>query len=286
MSFISDLFGGSETQQQQVSQPTDVTPEAFAELREPLVAALRSLFPGGAQEGGGAFALDPAQAGEFAADLGPFETGLLELLQSGLLGGEGPIGASRDLLTSTLQGDLLQNPFLTQMIEAEQRRSLDALTGVLDRTLPGTFTQAGQFIQPGEGSSAFERAAAIATTGTAAELADISSEVLFRSFDAERQRQQEAVGLAQQDVDLTIRGLQAASLPRLIEQFGIDQAVIQFQRGIEVVLQALAIAAGLPLSQVGQLSTMTGTSETRPNIVGTFFPGGLRAGGSAFGSPG
>lgn len=83
------------------------------------------------------------------------------------------------------------NPFLNAMIEAAQRPTLEGLEETLSRTLPGRFTQAGQFTQPG-GSSAFDRAAAIATRGAGQSMADIATNLSFGSFEAERGRQFES----------------------------------------------------------------------------------------------
>lgn len=84
-----------------------------------------------------------------------------------------------------------QNPFLQAAIEAAQRPTQQALEETLSRTLPGRFTQAGQFVQP-QGSSAFDRAAALATRGASDSLADIATNMSYQAYDANAQRQFEA----------------------------------------------------------------------------------------------
>lgn len=81
------------------------------------------------------------------------------------------------------------NPMMQAYIEATQRPILEGLEETLSRTLPGRFTQAGQFIQQGEGSSAFDRAAAIATRGAAQAQADIGTRIGFETLESERGRQ-------------------------------------------------------------------------------------------------
>lgn len=81
-----------------------------------------------------------------------------------------------------------ENPFLNAMIESAQRPTLQGLEETLSRTLPGRFTQAGHFVQP-QGSSAFDRAAAIATRGAADAMGDIATKISYQSYDDERNRQ-------------------------------------------------------------------------------------------------
>lgn len=83
------------------------------------------------------------------------------------------------------------NPFVDAAIRAATRPITDDLQETLSRTLPGRFTQAGQFVQPGS-SSAFDRAAAIASRGAANAMTDASSRISFDSFNAERGRQFDA----------------------------------------------------------------------------------------------
>jgi hypothetical protein len=256
MSFLKTLFGGSETRQQQTSGPTEVTPQIFRELREPVAGQLTGLIGDPLAQGGGAFGQP------FAVGQSPLEAALLGRVGEAFTGPQtGP--AAQELLMKTLQGGFLgpeSNPFLRAAIESAQRPVLEGLTETLGRVLPGRFTQAGQFTQPG-GSSAFDRAAAIATRGAGQSLADISTNLSFANLEQERGRQQEAVRLSQEDVTQTIEGLKAAALPRLIEQFGVDRALEEFNARITRVLEALQIATGVPLINIAQQSQQTGTTD-------------------------
>lgn len=249
-------FGSSSSRQQSGSRPSDVTPTSVANLRDvTVVPGLEGLIGGPLEQGGGAApqGVAPLSAGE-------------QQLLSQILGSFGPDTAKNQLLEQTLTGQFLPgqeggNPFLNAAIQAAQRPTLQGLEETLTRALPGRFTQAGQFIQP-TGSSAFDRAAAISTRGAADALADIATNISNAAFESERGRQQQAIGLQQAEVDNAVQGLQAAALPRLIEQFGIDQGLEEFNRRIDTVLQALAISAGIPLQTVGQVSQSSGKASS------------------------
>ena len=58
---------------------------------------------------------------------------------------------------------------------------------------------------------------------------------------------QQATGVSQQDVITTIKGLQAVSLPLLIQDHGIDRGLAEFKKRIEVVLRAIIIVCRSPL---------------------------------------
>lgn len=191
------------------------------------------------------------------------------------------------------------NPFLTAAIEAAQRPTLQGLEETLSRTLPGRFTQAGQFKQPG-GSSAFDRAGAIATRGAGDAMADIATNLSYATMEAERgrqfeaqegarsrestalqdqlgrdftgtenerNRQNEAAGLTTtvnaQEVDTLVKNLQAQALPRLIEEFGIERGMEQFTNRMNTLLATLGIGAGVTAPVIGQKSEST----TKPNVM-------------------
>lgn len=248
------LFGGSEQKSQQSSAPVDVTPGEFKRLREPIAQAFEQLF--GARSGDPLAGI-PQPSGPLVAPLSSGEQQFLDLLAS-----EG--GTRRNLLEQTQSGAFLTpdtNPFLQAMIEAAQRPTLQGLEETLTRALPGRFTQAGQFVQP-EGSSAFDRAAAIATRGAAQSLGDIATNIAGQAFEAERGRQQESIQLGQQEVQTMVQNLQAQALPRLVEDLGIERGLNEFQNRLQALLQALATASG-QTTVFGQESqgTSSGTSQ-------------------------
>ena len=244
-------FGGSK--QKSSSKPVDVTPEAFKDLQQPFADALAQLIGGG--DTGTAQGGIPIAEGPFTAPVGAGEQTLLDQL---LAKAGGATSTSQDLLGQTIQGDFLQdNPFLQSQIEIAQRTSLQGLEELLTRVLPGRFTQAGQFTQP-EGTSAFDRAAAIATRGVAQANADIAGQLAFQGFESERGRQQEAAialpQVTEAEVNTLISNLQAQALPRLIEQFGLEAGTEAFNQQINALLQVLAITSGTTQAVIGQKS--------------------------------
>lgn len=266
MGSLKDWFGGSESKS--VSRPIDTTPAEFKALRQPFANTLQNLF----QSGGG-----PAYEGPLVAELTDAEKQALLALQGSGMGRqgylEGVIGGNY------LPGQEGANPYLDAAIQAAQRPTLQGLEETLSRTLPGRFTQAGHFTQP-KGSSAFDRAAAIATRGAADALADIATNMSFGAYESERNRQQQAIQLGQQEVDSMIKNLQAQGLPRLIEDLGIERGLAEFQRRSEALLKALAIAAGVPMAQQGQVTVSESSSSA--GIIPSIAPKGIFPGGTLF----
>lgn len=274
----SALTGGSKSS----TTPVDMTPEAIKGLRGPFADALKALF--GTGTGGGLSGVPSytgAQAQQDATDLsaplaGNEQALLDQLMQSGQQGGMGANAQNylNDVLTGKyLPGQDNSNPYLTAAIEAAQRPTLQALEETLGRVLPGRFTQAGQMTQP-QGSSAFDRAAAIATRGTAQSMADIATQLSAANYEGERGRQQEAVGLQQQELDSVIKNLQAQALPRLIQQQGIQNGLEAFQTRLSALLSALQAATGASgLSNISQKSESESQGGLLPALGGFF--GGL-----------
>lgn len=260
---MQELFGGSTSTQ----EPKDVTPPELQQLRSPFASAISNLFNfnniptynPNATNGTGAVPTAPITSNEQT---------LLNTMMGQL---NDPTRA--DLLQKTLSGYFLpgqegSNPFLQATIEAAQRPTLQGLEETLSRALPGRFTQAGHFTNP-QGSSAFDRAAAIATRGASQTLGDIATNIASGAYTSERGNQNEALKLQSQDVQTTINALQAQALPRLIQQYGIDQGMEQFKTRIQAVLQALQTASGT-LVNVGQSGKSTSSNGIIPTLLNPF----------------
>ena len=259
--FPLQMFGGSQS----TSTPQDVTPPELAALRTPFANAIQGLI--GTNTGGGVSGI-PAWGQPFTAPLAAGETAGLSSLSTAA---NNPLRTGQ--INSTLSGNYLPgqpgaNPFLEAAIAAAQRPTFQGLEETLSRTLPGRFTQAGQFTQP-QGSSAFDRAAAIAGRGAEQTAADIATKMSSDAYAGERTNQMTAVGLSQEEIKTSIANLQAQALPRLIAQYGIDQGLAEFQNRIDAVLKALTISTGAPLVSVGNASQST----TQPNIFGALMGG-------------
>lgn len=276
LDFLKNLFGGSE----QSSVPVDKTPPEFIALRKPFMDSVMNLL--GAKNTG-----TPEYKGPLVAGIGQNEQDILGQLMSQI----GPGTNRSNLLESTLGGNFLPgspggNPFLQAAIEAAQRPTLEGLTDTLTRALPGRFTQAGQFVQP-QGSSAFDFAAAKASGEAARSLADIATNMSFGAYESERGRQQQAVQLSQQEVDTTIKDLQAQALPRMIQDLGIERGIDLFKKQTTEVLQILGLLAGVTQPVIANQSSGESSRGIIPGITGLFGGGGKGSvGGGSGGGPG
>lgn len=280
---MSGLFGGGKSKSKSSSKPVDVTPDEFVGLREPLVDSLLGLFStGGPIFTGPQSATAPftfpgqdtqVQGNPLVAPITGDEQSLLDRIMA-QVGQPNPVMlAAQGQLADTLSGKFLTpegNPFLSAAIQAATRPVIQTFQDVAIPQLKSQFVAAGQRIQPG-GSSAFDKAAAIATRGLLDNVADISTKIASANFAAERDRQIQAIAQASQvssqEINNTINALQAVALPRLIEQFGINQGLQEFNRRVNVLLQALQIAAGKAGPFVGQEMRSSGSSSISPGIL-------------------
>lgn len=259
MGVLDFLFGGSKS----TKKPVDVTPPEIAGLRSPFADAMKTLLGGSGAPA--SMAGIPEFEGPLAAPMAPGEEAALSTLSA-----DDPLQAARrSTLEATLRGDYLpggpgSNPFLDAAIRAAQRPTLEGLTEALDRSLPGRFTQAGQFVDP-RGSSAFDRAAAIATRGATQEMGDIATRMSSGNFEAERGRQMQAVQLGQEEVNTMVTNLQAQALPRLIQDMGLERGREEFQKRLNALLQSLSIITQTPLQTVASKEKST----VGANAVGT-----------------
>lgn len=317
--------GGSSS-----SKPVDMTPGAFKNLQGPFAGVLQSLMGLSGGDPQQSLSGIPTYQGNTQSQIGGNEQSILDQLMQFTGAGQqgGPSQQAQDYLSSVLQGNFMggsatpegltgfaqmlsgaqqqpgyssseMNPFLNASIEAAQRPTLQALEETLSRTLPGRFTEAGQFKQPG-GSSAFDRAAAIATRGASDSLADIATNLSYATYEAERNRAFEAQEgartrefealtseldrifsgqqaergrmneaaaltsqLQQTEVDNLVKNLQAQALPRLIEEYGIERGLEQFNNQVNTLLATLGISAGVTQPTVGQSSQ----SRQKPNLI-------------------
>lgn len=254
-------FAKQDAESQQTSRPTDMTNPALYSVGGPLSEVLKGLLSGGSSNPMGGI---PTYGGQTTAAVKPNEQAFLDILKN--LGS----GQGSGLLKDTIEGkftDPNSNPFLNDYIKAAQRPTLQGLEETLTRSLPGRFTAGGQFTQP-QGSSAFDRAAGIATRGAADAVGDIATKIGFGAYDAERGRQQQGIQLGQAEVETTIKGLQAQALPRLIEQYGLDSGLQQFRDRMNALLAVLGVATSATKPTVGQISQ--GTSESHMlNMTGS-----------------
>lgn len=278
---FKSLFGGSEqsSTQQSTSTPVNLTNPALSGLAPDLASSIRKLL--GSFEATQAAGPQPTpQAGVTAQ-----EQNMLDTIGSQV----GPGTDSAQYIKSVLSGNYLPgqpgaNPFFDAAVRAAQRPTLEGLEETLGRVLPGRFTQAGHLIQANTGdqggSSAFDRAGAIATRGAANAIGDIATNMGNTQFTNERNQQTEAAKLDQAQVDQTIKGLQASALPRLIQQNGLDQGLALFQQQTANLLEILKTIGAVQAPTVAQQSQSTGSSKgsSETGIIPGLFPKGFSGG--------
>ena len=277
---LKTLFGGSDTKQKEKSGPVDVTPPEIEGLRGTFADTLSSLLGSGGPNPLIGIPGDPNTVGG-VQQTAPVTSQEQQLL--GLVGQTAQDPTRANLIRQTQEGQFLPggaqgNPLIEEAIRVAQRPTLEGLQEVLGRTLPGRFALGGQQTNQGE-SSAFDRAAAIATRGVSQSLADIATTISFNAQETERARQQGAATIGQQEVETGIAALQASALPRLIDQLGITEGTKQFQLRIDAVLKALQIATGTPLQTVAQEREATSVTNQQSGVIPGLFPKGINPGG-------
>lgn len=279
------------------STPQDMTPRAFRNLRDPLANELSRLLNSGGLPaysgptaapitGGETGALDQlsqltaGQSPEFTAALqtllqqsqgvnnphataapitGAEQFGLGQVAQSAF-GGSATSQDQTALLQSILQGQGLSpesNPFLAATIEAAQRPIIEQF-GDAQRGLRGSFNQAGQFTAPGA-SSPFELASARLNTGVANALGDVGTNIAYQNYAGERDRQLQALGLAQTGdaagFQRMLQATEALGLPREIADAALQRQSAAFETDQGRQTQAATAIPGMERSQIENVLT-------------------------------
>lgn len=266
------LFGSSG----EPSQVIDTNPRQFRRLRGPVSDALQNII---STEGG------PQAQGPFAAQMTGTEGGLLDFITDRARQVSPGMDTAQQALMQTAGGTFLspqQNPFLQDAIEMAQRPIRQEFEEQTMPRLRGEFTRAGQFVQP-DGSSPFDMAAARAGSGLMDALGDVGTQMAFQNFSEERDRQLQAAQalpeLDQATMDRAIQGLEAAALPRMIEQMGIETGLGEFERRMNMLMRALQLGG-----QLGQPQTQViPGSEGSSGLLGGALGGVARGAGAALG---
>jgi len=144
-----------------------------------------------------------------------------------------------------------QNPFLDQAIASATRPLTNnaELQELQDRAF---FTGAGQKIQ---GSSAFTAQRRRGLDDLERNIADVSTNLSFADLIRRTEQQLQAVNLANEIFSNQRETITALALPRLIEQFGLDQANEELRRRITAAENALTELGNLSSPTVGQQSS-------------------------------
>lgn len=279
---VADILGGAVAGDQQLS--LGGIPEYQGTRAVPVGVQERNIVNAIADRAG-----QPVQRAGFDNLLSLFAGGGTALQQAGQQG-----------ILDTLAGNFLgpdSNPWLRKTVEAAQG---DLQYDWENRVLPNlrsSFTGAGHTITPGSfGSSAFDRAGALAANEQTRQMQDLATEIYGQNYQAERARMMEALGLGQtetaqrigaqtaglesqqavQQQNLAERqaqtqelvsSLQAAALPRLVEQYGADVGMQEFQTRMQQLLQLLGMEVGVAQPQIVGNSPIPGRSGSFGDVM-------------------
>lgn len=261
MGLFTDIFGGGEQSSQSTSTPTNMNPFT-APLQAPLTNATTNLLQNGIPQ------YTPNANNGLAAPIGANEQTTLNQLMTANAPGSQTNGYLSDVLGGKyLPGQANANPFLNSAVTAAQRTTMNNLNDTLSRSLPGQFLAAGQSTNPTSGSSAFDTAAGTYARNAATTMGDIASTMNSNAYTSERSNQQAAVPMQQAQVQGMVNNLQAQALPRLIQQYGLDQGLQVFQQQTNQLLQLLATAGGIAQPVIGNTQQSTATGMTTPGVI-------------------
>lgn len=251
------MSGGSASSESASQNWTkDLTPDEYKALRPWIGDVLR-----GFGETGG-----PGYEGAFAAQMTAGESAALD--QMGMFSDPSANAAAGDrLLGDTISGQYLtpeSSPFLKDYIAAASRPINQAFDEG-DLETRALFARAGHRLPE---SSPFARAQAISNRGRADALRDVGTQIGFAAYDRERGAQERAVAAANEidrsRFEQAKSTLEAKALPRLIEQYGLDQGYAEFNRRMSVMMSILGLGAGLssPVGQFGSFGWSKSSSES------------------------
>ena len=241
------MSGGSSK-----SKAKDLTPPEFAALRGEIAGRLSDAAGG---QGPATQAFDPG-AGGFAA--GPTDQELAQIANiQGIAGNEGT-SQTQAFLESRLRGDefdFTNNPEFNKILDFAGDRFLGAFDQ-REEANKALFARAGQRIQD---SSPFAAAQSRISEAKAQGLSDIGAQIIGQQFGAARERQFEAAGqlsnLETARLERAREALEAAALPRLIADLGLERGREEFARRQDNILKALGLELEAASPTVGVSSS-------------------------------
>ena len=284
MGILDSLFGGGGGDIPPTSKlrNMDITPDEWKALRGPLASIVGGATTGKRQLNIGGI---PQAPGPYAAPVTGNEQSILNMLMGNLNPSAGAQAAS-GLTSETLGGKYLtpeSNPFLQSTIESAVAPLRNEWQNTILPNLKIGFTQAGQNIT-GFGSSPFDRAAALASNEYMRKVGDIGTQLAGQNYQQERTRQQEAVNqqgtMDAQRLQQLTQTLQSVALPRLVEQYGIDQGTQEFRNRLNTLMQLLNMQAGLAQGSTVNVQPSSSTQGMLGQLLGG--AGGLAKGISGF----
>lgn len=202
------------------SKPVDLTPQEFKNIRPFVAGQIQELSGGGPQFGG-----------PFTAPIGAQEQTALNRTQQAAIPGE--LGAASDeFLMNLISGQ--STPGLIEAAIRPIQQNFDD-NELLRRAL---FARSGQKIQE---SSPFALAQSKAIGGVSDAIGDVTARIGFEQQARQLQAVQQAQANASARFETSVGALEAAGLPRMIEQFGVTEGKKEFDRRMAMMRDVLQI---------------------------------------------
>lgn len=228
-----------------------------------------------------------SSTGIYSAPMSSNENSLLGSIMN-LNGGATALAPAQSYLSSVLSPNYLQNAMQNPGLQtAISQATAPLVSNYQNVTLPnlaGQFAANGQVLNgPGQvgpgatangaGSSAFDKAASIAQTGLlqsmGATAAPIASNFLNSAMNQQSAGATQAENLSSTQVNNLISTLQAEALPRLIQQYGMDQGLQQFNNRVNVMLQALGLGVQTSQPDVAESGQSNSSFDSEKGILGS-----------------
>jgi len=297
------LLGDESTSKgsgQSTNTPVSMTPSAFVGLQPGVASGLSNMFSGGPvysgpQSVGAPLSTAPTNVSPstFSAPISANENSILSNIMgfNNANGGVNPAVGSylSTVLNPSYAGNIAQSPAVQQAISSAIAPMESTFQNVTMPQLKGNFVANGAVLngpgqtnggQPGMnpasggGSSAFDKAAAIAQTGLAQAEGQTAGGIVNNAMSNAMQQQSQGATQAQTlsttQVNNLVTSLQAEALPRLIQQYGLDQGLQEFNNRVQTMLEALGIGAqisGPDVAESGQ-STQSTNSQSGSGFMG------------------
>lgn len=242
MGFFKALMGGGTPPNSKLKN-NDILDKEYKALRDPTADLLKQ----GVTGEGGELSLEgiPSYDGSFTAPVTGNENWLLGQIMNRATSQTGTISRSNDLLSSVVNGEWLDpsaNPYLQDKIDAAVNPLVSKFENETMPALQSQLHMAGQNLSP-DGSSIFTKMAGMAGNDLLGQISDATQQTVADNLQNERDLQTAAVDQTtaydQQQYDQLQSALQAEALPRLVEQYGKDQAQVEFQNRLTSLLSLL-----------------------------------------------
>ncbi len=219
--------------------------------------------------------VNPGPANNYVAPITPAQTGIISQIVNSVQPGANPLmDAANAQLLKTVNGGYLPgqpgaNPFLDAAIKAAQYNTQRQFQDTVVPGLLSRYTGGNQEVQ-GQGSSAFATEANQAALDYEQTQAGTAASMQSGAYTAERQNQIAAIAQSNQvtndQLNRFISAGQAAALPQLVADLGIQRGLQQYNTNVNNILEILRIAGGLSSPTIA--STATSSSNASPGVLG------------------